>query len=141
MCSVSLTSTEEVTPLVSSTAVVEIQQGDVVQLQVKHCWGATCGASSALDGCLILGTPTLPPNFARCHCCFIAFLICSFMYPENRHDFRVVLLYLSRVGLFGWSSCWSQLVCWIYSTRSCGLGFASLLSDFVSVSLDQFRDV
>ncbi len=37
---VSLTSTEGVTPLVSSTAVVEIQQGDVVQLQVKHCWGA-----------------------------------------------------------------------------------------------------
>ena len=35
--SVSLTSTEGVTPLVSSTAVVEIQQGDVVQLQVKHC--------------------------------------------------------------------------------------------------------
>jgi len=37
---VSLTSTEGVAPLVSSTAVVEIRQGDVVQLQVKHCWGA-----------------------------------------------------------------------------------------------------
>ena len=40
VCCVSLTSTEGVAPLVSSTAVVEIRQGDVVQLQVKHCWGA-----------------------------------------------------------------------------------------------------
>ena len=138
--SVSLTSTEEVTPLVSSMAVIEIQQGDVVQLQVKHCWGAICGASSALGGCLILGPPILPPNFGRCHCCFIAFSH-LFFYVSTESSWFQSCFVVFVACWFVWSSCWSRLVCWIYSTWSCGLGFASLLSDFVSVSLDQFRDV